>query len=324
MNRIEQAKIKLNREKICLPELAGQVTEIIAPQAEAAGLQYSVHIEKVHHPYCYGDSLRISQILINILGNAVKFTLRGGTVRFSVEELSSALEGRRARYRFTVSDTGIGMSDETLAHLFEPFTRSSAVSRVEGSGLGLSIVKGLMDLMEGEIFVQSELEKGSTFIVEWESEIASAPEMAEIKSPEEPAGQPLAGKRFLVAEDNEINAEILCEILRMYGAESEVKGNGAEAVKAFFAAVPGTYDGIVMDIQMPEMDGYEAARIIRANGRSDTGTIPIIAMTANAFEEDIRTALEAGMNAHVAKPIDIGVLLAALKAVLAGRNKPGT
>ncbi|WP_138310131.1 MULTISPECIES: PAS domain-containing hybrid sensor histidine kinase/response regulator [unclassified Clostridium] len=340
MSRIEQAKIQLNRERICLPDLAAQATEIIAPQAEAAGLQYEARISGMRNPCCCGDALRTSQILINILGNAVKFTPKGGSVHFSVEEIPSVKGKQWVRYRFTVSDTGIGMSEETLAHLFEPFTRSRAVSRVEGSGLGLSIVKGLVDLMGGTISVQSELEKGSTFIVELEGKIAAAPEAAEIRKPEEPSGQPFAGKRFLVAEDNEINAEILCEILRMYGAESEVKENGALTVQAFFAAEPGTYDAILMDIQMPEMDGYQAARAIRggagsdaeavragagtyaaaesgAAARADAGTIPIIAMTANAFAEDIHAAMEAGMDAHIAKPIDIGILRETLKTALA-------
>lgn len=323
MSRIEQAKIRLNRERICLRELAAQVTEIIAPQADAGGIQYDIETGGITNPYFYGDALRTSQILINILGNAVKFTPRGGAVRFFVEEIPAAKGSDWARYRFTVSDTGIGMSEETQVHLFEPFARSSTVSRVEGSGLGLSIVKGLVELMEGEISVRSELGKGSVFQVELECEISSAEETK--KEPDEqhmekPEGQTLMGYRFLVAEDNEINAEILCEILRMYGAESDVEENGAQAVERFFAAAPETYDAVLMDIQMPKMNGYEAARTIRANERNDAKTIPIIAMTANAFEEDIRAALQAGMNAHIAKPVDIGVLLTELNQVLAGRS----
>ncbi|MEQ2679925.1 PAS domain-containing protein [Enterocloster citroniae] len=323
MSRIEQAKIRLNRERICLPKLAGQVSEIIETQADEAGLRYVVRIGRIHTPYFYGDALRISQILINILGNAVKFTPTGGTIGFSVEELSSAKGKHQACYRFTVSDTGIGMSGETQAQLFEPFIRSNAVSRVEGSGLGLSIVKGLVDLMNGTISVQSELGKGSVFTVELESEAAPAPEDEGIETEklEEPAGRPFAGCRFLAAEDNELNAEILCEILRMYGARSEVKGNGIQVVDAFFAAAPGTYDAILMDIQMPEMNGYEATRAIRSADRTDAGTIPIIAMTANAFEEDIRAAMEAGMDAHIAKPVDIEVLKTTLGKTLAGSRE---
>ena len=253
--------------------------------------------------------------MINILGNAVKFTPSGGTVRLSVEELPAQGDMHWARYRFTTSDTGIGMANDIQAHLFEPFVRSNAVSRVEGSGLGLSIVKGLVDLMEGIIEVQSAPGMGSTFLVELTCEITPADERRAAPEPQPSGGIEeglFAGRRFLIAEDNAINSEIICEILQMCGAETVVRGNGVLAVEAFCAAVPGTYDAILMDIQMPEMDGYAAARTIRSNKRPDAKTIPIIAMTANAFEEDVEAALEAGMDAHIAKPVDIGVLWATL------------
>ena len=202
------------------------------------------------------------------------------------------------------------MEEETLAHLFEPFVRSRVVSRVEGTGLGLSIVKGLVDLMGGSITVQSELEKGTVFIIELKGEIVSSGHSQLAPEPPSEAVKDdlFSGRRFLIAEDNAINAEIISELLRMWGAQIEVKGDGALAVEAFCAAAPGTYDAILMDIQMPEMDGYEAARTIRANRRPDAGTIPIIAMTANAFEQDVKAAMEAGMNAHIAKPLDVNVL----------------
>lgn len=315
MNRIEGAKITLNREKIYLPDLVKQIGAIIAPQADRAGLQYDIQLSEIKHPFIYGDALRISQILINILGNAVKFTPSGGTVRLSVEELPAQGDMHWARYRFTTSDTGIGMANDIQAHLFEPFVRSNAVSRVEGSGLGLSIVKGLVDLMEGIIEVQSAPGMGSTFLVELTCEITPADERRAAPEPQPSGGIEeglFAGRRFLIAEDNAINSEIICEILQMCGAETVVRGNGVLAVEAFCAAVPGTYDAILMDIQMPEMDGYAAARTIRSNKRPDAKTIPIIAMTANAFEEDVEAALEAGMDAHIAKPVDIGVLWATL------------
>ncbi len=222
MNRIESAKITLNRERIYLPDLVKQVGEIIMPQADQAGLQYDIRLGRIRNPYFYGDILRITQILINILGNAVKFTPRGGTVRFMVDELPAAEKSQWACYRFTISDTGIGMEEETLTHLFEPFVRSRAVSRMEGSGLGLSIVKGLVDLMEGHISVQSEPNKGTAFQVELKVE--TAPEGTSQLTPElQPLdkidGHLFLGRRFLVAEDNEINAEIVCEILGMCGAK---------------------------------------------------------------------------------------------------------
>ena len=307
MNRIEQTKITLNREQICLPDLVKQVGEIIAPQADQAGLQYDFQLNEIQNPCFYGDTLRISQILINILGNAVKFTPQGGTVQFLVEEIPLAAEGKWGRYRFTISDTGIGMAEETQAHLFEPFVRSRAASRVEGSGLGLSIVKGLIDLMEGQIEVQSELGQGSTFLIELNGEIVPFGEWQSAPKPQPLNGieaDLFAGCRYLVAEDNDINAEIICEILKMCGAEAQVRKNGALAVEAFRAESPGTYDAILMDIQMPVMDGYEAARTIRADSRPDAKDIPIIAMTANAFAADVKAALSAGMDAHLSKPIE--------------------
>lgn len=315
MNRIERSRIKLNQEQLYLPDLIKQVGEIIMPQAEQAGLQYDIQIGVIPNPYFYGDALRISQILINLLGNAVKFTPRGGSVHLEVNELPPAETPRWIRYQFTISDTGIGMGEDTLAHLFEPFVRGSAVSRVEGSGLGLSIVKGLVELMEGKICVRSKPGEGTSFQIELKVKAASA----DVGQTE--CGQSLlapvnatlfSGRRFLVAEDNGINAEIISEILRMYGAKTEVRGNGALTVQAFLSAAPGTFDAILMDIQMPEMDGYEATQIIRSNKRPDAKTIPIIAMTANAFEEDVEAALEAGMDAHIAKPVDIGILCSTL------------
>lgn len=319
MNRIERAQITLNKENIYLPGLVRQVGEIIEPQAERAGLLYDIQLGEIRNSFFYGDTLRISQILINILGNAVKFTPRGGTVRFLVEEITGEAEPQWACYRFTVSDTGIGMTEDTLAHLFEPFVRSRAVSRVEGSGLGLSIVKGLVDLMQGTVSVQSEPEKGTVFLVELKGRVVSSGDIvsaAEQQLPETAGADLFWGRRFLVAEDNEINAEILCEILRMCGAETDVKGDGALAVEAFRTAAPGTYDAILMDIQMPVMDGYEAARTIRADSRPDAGAIPIIAMTANAFDQDVEAAMEAGMDAHIAKPLDVNLLYERLARIL--------
>lgn len=315
MNRIERAQITLNREKIYLPDLVKQIGAIIVPQAGRAGLQYDIQLCEIENPFIYGDALRISQILINILGNAVKFTPSGGTVRLSVEELPAQADMHWARYRFTISDTGVGMAKEFQDHLFEPFVRSNAVSRVEGSGLGLSIVKGLVDLMEGEIEVQSTPGKGSTFLIELKCEIPPADERRDDPESQPPGGieeNLFSGRRFLIAEDNAINSEIICEILQMCGAKTVVRSNGALAVEAFCAAVSGTYDAILMDIQMPEMDGYTATRTIRSNKRPDAKTIPIIAMTANAFKEDVEAALEAGMDAHIAKPVDIGILCSTL------------
>lgn len=205
-----------------------------------------------------------------------------------------------------------------MEHLFQPFTRSSSVSRIEGTGLGLSITKGLIELMEGTIQVDSCLGKGTTFVVELEFKKAhpdceeKAPRLDCAKTKTEL----LAGRNFLVAEDNELNSEILCELLLMHGAGSVVKEDGLQAVRAFEQSEPGTFDAILMDIQMPVMNGFEAAKAVRRLKREDAASVPIVAMTANAFAEDVQEALDAGMNEHVAKPVDMQVLCETLRKVL--------
>ena len=322
MSKIEQSKITLNHMKISMTELIEQLSAIMAPQAKAAGLAFSIRTREISHGYFYGDRLRINQILINLLSNAVKFTPKGGTVEFLAEEMEWSGKPGKTNYLFTVRDTGMGMSEEFLSHIFEPFTRST--SRIEGTGLGLSITKGLVDLMGGCITVESREGQGSVFRVELACEYADGGEEACTAEHRISVGAPekqFAGRRFLIAEDNDINAEILSELLKMSGAESVLKTDGLQAVAAFRDALPGTYDAILMDIRMPGMNGYEATGAIRKMGRPDAGRIPIIAMTANAFSEDVQAAMEAGMNAHVAKPIDVGVLKTTLTRVLGNVNK---
>ncbi len=324
MSKIERSSITLGRMKIGMPELLEQLSAIIAPQAKAQGIQFEVSGEKIQHKYFYGDSLRINQILLNILSNAVKFTPEGGKVTFLAEEVGDDPQRKSARYRFTVSDTGIGMSEEFLQRVFEPFTRSRSASQVEGTGLGLSITKGLVDLMGGRIEVDSRVCEGSTFRVELSCEYADNAEDGFPREEELFLGfetdKIFKGRRFLIAEDNAINAEILVELLAMHGAESAVKGDGRQAVEAFRDTAPGTYDAVLMDIQMPEMNGYDATRAIRALQREDAAYIPVIAMTANAFAEDIQAAREAGMTAHVAKPVDVEVLKQTLARVLSEKK----
>lgn len=317
MSKIENSKITINHMAIHMPGLIGQLAAIIEPQAKDAGIKFEIQ-SRISHKNFYGDSLRISQILINILSNAVKFTPSGGTVGFAVEESPAKQGAQWTCYRFTVTDTGIGMTQEFQQSLFEPFMRSHAAEKVEGTGLGLSITKGLVDLMGGRLTVESQVSKGSVFQVELECEIM--PEEwqnsleSEILCPKRE--KELAGKRFLVVEDNDINAEILCELLGMFGAESVLRMDGRQAVQAFEEAPPGEYDAILMDIQMPVMNGYEASAHIRQTDRPDARSIPIVAMTANAFAEDVQASLEAGMTAHVAKPIDIDILRMTLHKVL--------
>lgn len=324
MSRIEQSDMAMNRMDTSLSDLLRQAAEIIAPQAKSAGLLFDVQ-EAVSHAHFYGDSLRVNQILINLLSNAIKFTAEGGHVTLRAEELPSAWDVGNIRYLFTVSDTGSGMPEEFLSRIFEPFARSRRTARVEGNGLGLSIVKKLVDLMEGVISVESQVDKGTTFRVELEFEAAHDENSVQTEenwaqSVEDSREQAFSNRLFLVVEDNDVNAEILSELLRMQGAESVVCKDGLQAVAAFEEAAPGTYDAVLMDIQMPVMDGHEATRRIRALKRPDARTIPILAMTANAFTEDVQKSKAAGMTAHVAKPIDIDVLRSALAKALKDRS----
>lgn len=320
MSKIEGAKIHLNRMQISVFELLDQLSTIMSPQAKDSGLQLTIRTKNISHAFFYGDHLRINQILINLLSNAVKFTPEGGQVDFLTEEIPARQSSKNVRYRFSVKDTGIGMSEDFLIHLFEPFVRSDSVAKIEGTGLGLSIIKGLVDLMGGEITVQSCLGEGSVFTVELECEKAENQDkilnngtcygmgLSEDKM--------LAGCCILVAEDNAINAEITCGILDMFGAKTVVKGDGEQAVHAFQAAKPGTFDAILMDIQMPKMNGYEATTVIRKMERPDAASIPIIAMTANAFAEDVQLSLDCGMTAHVSKPVDVQTLKTVLRKTI--------
>lgn len=321
MSKIERAKVSLNVLRLSLSDVLNQLSDMLLPQAEGAGLLLRTDSRDVRHRYFYGDALRINQILINILGNAVKFTPEGGRIDFVIKEIEPVRGATHVRYRFRISDTGIGMPEAFLVHLFEPFTRSSGTERMEGSGLGLSIAKGLVELMGGKISVKSRPGQGTSFDIELEFE--RAPEQESGTNPERDAcfnEKILAGRKFLVVEDNAINAEILCELLQMYEANVVLRTDGAQAVQAFESAPPGTYDAILMDVQMPVMNGYDAARAIRRMAREDARRIPIVALTANAFTEDIQAALDAGMDAHVAKPIDMRVLWTTLGRLLWDRS----
>lgn len=321
MSKLDGAKITLNRVAISLSALENQLSSIIQPQAEASGVEFVSRLENIAHEGFYGDPLRVNQILINLLSNAVKFTPAGGKVEFCIEEIASS-RPNRARYRFVVRDNGIGMQKEFMAHMFSPFARSRRAADIEGTGLGLSISKRLVDLMEGSIRAESEPGKGTAFFVQLDFEVASDLKAEIVSAPlsAETEENIYRGRNFLVAEDSRINAEIICELLSMRGAKTQVAVNGVRAVQAFAASEAGTFDAIFMDIMMPEMNGYEATRAIRALNRPDAESIPVIAMTANAFAEDVHAAMEAGMNAHVAKPVDLDVLRAALEKTLSAKE----
>ena len=310
MARMEHGAVRLEQRQFRLKTC---VEEILAPfriQAEAQGKTLTEDF-RAGDPSLIGDPFRLQQILNNLLSNALKFTPEGGTVSLSV---SRADGGEYAKYRFVVTDTGIGMSPEFQERLFEPYAREMRFSdrRAAGTGLGMSITKSLVSLMEGEIRVESAPGEGSAFTVTLP--FAAAEEQAPPEERGGPGALSLEGLAVLLAEDNEINMEIADEMLTSQGAHVTRAWNGEEAVERFREAPPFTFDAVLLDMQMPVMDGCEAARQIRALQRPDAGTVPIIAVTANAFAEDVAATTEAGMNAHIAKPIE----LAALQRVLGG------
>ena len=315
MSQIEQSKLHMNVQVIHIDELLDQISSIMASPSKDAGLKFMVERGEIQHLYFQGDALRIKQILINILSNAFKFTMEGGNVRFRTEEIPS-YESGRVRYRFVISDTGIGMTQEFICHLFEPFCRSERVNRVEGTGLGLSITKGLVDLMGGKIRVESQLHQGTMFEIELEFAVADGKQKRSPNADECIPEESLEGRHFLLVEDNAINSEILAELLQMWGATCVLRENGLQAVEEFESSVPGTYDAILMDIQMPVMNGYEATRKIRSSSHPEAKTMVILAMTANAFAEDVQKSISAGMNGHVAKPVDMKILYNTLMALL--------
>ena len=311
MSKIESGKTVLNIGEFNLHEVINEIENAFRPQAEARQQTFIIDVPEFKYPWLMGDNVRVMQILNNILSNAVKYTPAGGMISFSVDE-----RPRKSRNYdklvFRVSDNGIGMSSEFVEHIFESFTREerSVTNAVQGTGLGMAIVKNLVDLMGGAVHVESEQGKGSTFEVTLEFKIAERAQHEADSLPEggEKCNVSLEGIKFLCAEDNELNAEILTELLHMEGAECTICGNGKFVLDEFESSKPGQYDVILMDVQMPIMNGYEATRAIRAGKNPLGATIPIFAMTANAFSEDIQRSHEAGMNGHLSKPVDLDML----------------
>ena len=310
MSRIESGKTTLNVEKMNLPQQISQLDSVIRQQAGQRRQTFTVETH-VQHENVLGDPNRLKQVLMNILSNAVKYTPNGGHIGLEIDELTHT--EHYTKYRFVVQDNGIGMSEEFQKTLFEPFTREekSGTNKVQGTGLGMAITKSIVDLMGGTIHVESTTGKGTRFEVVLEFPIdAEADTVQETQVPpeEEETASPLSGMKFLCAEDNAINAEILEMLLEANGASCTICSNGQEIVDAFASVKPGEYDMILMDVQMPVMDGLEATRRIRSGENPLGRTIPILAMTANAFLEDMQKSKEAGMDEHLSKPVDIGAL----------------
>ena len=313
MSKLESGEIALGHEPIDLNRLAAEVMTIISQRAAESGIsmENDRHSEQVSAPWVYGSPLHLRQIFLNIYTNCIKYNKPGG----SITTLFQCVEKgeKTVTYRWTISDTGIGMSEEFLGYIFDPFTqeKTDARSIYQGTGLGMAIVKGLVEQMHGSIEVGSTLGVGSTFTITIPFEIAESVE--EKSTRRNDAGQAdIRGLRLMLAEDNDLNAEIAKMLLEDAGVIVTVVGDGQQAVSLFQEKPAGTFDVILMDIMMPVMDGLTATKTIRALDRPDARTIPIIAMTANAFEEDAKKCLAAGMNAHLAKPLDIGKLIATI------------
>ena len=317
MARIESGKATLRTEVGDAQELLGALNAVFEPAVEKKRLKYNCTLD-VEHRFIICDVTKVREIILNIISNSVKYTPEGGSVTVQIKEIPWEKEGWTA-YRILVEDTGIGMGAEYLPHIFEEFTRerTSTESKVVGAGLGLPIVKALIDLMGGTIQVESERGKGSKFEVILPFEIASEEEVKDsyVKK-EEKLYNRSKEKRILLAEDNELNAEIAITILEENGFKVERAEDGCKCMELFSEKPAGYYSTILMDIQMPNMDGYTASRKIRGMEREDAKAIPIIALTANAFDEDRNKAFAAGMNGHIAKPIDVGRMVRTIGALV--------
>ena len=321
MSKIEAGKTVFKYTDFSILDFITELNTIFHSQIDEKNQTLTIIKENIRHEWVNGDQVHLMQIFSNLLSNAVKYTQEGGKIQFLVEECETK-SSVYAKYRFLVSDNGMGMSADFKDTIFDAFTRAenSMTNKIQGTGLGMAITKNLIEAMGGTIDVESELGQGSCFEVLIDLRIAedrfvSSAEQAE---KDEPAGNVLKGMRFLCAEDNELNAEILMELLKIEGAECTICENGKRVLEAFEQSAPGDYDMILMDVQMPVMNGYEATKAIRRSSHELAKTIPIIAMTANAFSEDIQHSLAAGMNAHVSKPVEMKVLEKTIRSIKSG------
>ena len=321
MSKIEAGKTVFKYTDFSILDFITELNTIFHSQIDEKNQTLTIIKENIRHEWVNGDQVHLMQIFSNLVSNAVKYTQEGGKIQFLVEECETK-SSVYAKYRFLVSDNGMGMSADFKDTIFDAFTRAenSMTNKIQGTGLGMAITKNLVEAMGGTIDVESELGQGSCFEVLIDLRIAedrfvSSAEQAE---KDEPAGNVLKGMRFLCAEDNELNAEILMELLKIEGAECTICENGKRVLEAFEQSAPGDYDMILMDVQMPVMNGYEATKAIRRSSHELAKTIPIIAMTANAFSEDIQHSLAAGMNAHVSKPVEMKVLEKTIRSIKSG------
>lgn len=311
LSKLEDGTVELSHEVIDLEEMTKEIITMIIDKANEAGIQWGFENGSSVIPYqfIYGSPVHLKQIFLNIYGNCIKYNRPGGKITTTVE--TTGEHDGMCTYCWTITDTGIGMSKDYLQHIFEPFSqeKNDARSIYQGTGVGMSIVKGLVERMNGTITVTSQEGVGTTFVIEIPFE--TAPQF-ESTPPEAGQKAAISGLKLLMAEDNDLNAEIAQMLLTDEGASVTVVGDGEQAVEMFRSNPPGTFDAVLMDIMMPVMDGLTATRTIRSLDREDAASIPIIAMTANAFQEDAQKCLEAGMNAHLAKPLDMNRITSTL------------
>ena len=321
MSKIEAGKTVFKYTDFSILDFITELNTIFHSQIDEKNQTLTIIKENIRHEWVNGDQVHLMQIFSNLVSNAVKYTQEGGKIQFLVEECETK-SSVYAKYRFLVSDNGMGMSADFKDTIFDAFTRaeSSLTNKIQGTGLGMAITKNLVEAMGGTIDVDSELGQGSCFEVLMDLKIAEdrTVALAAQEETDEQDGNILQGMRFLCAEDNELNAEILTELLKIEGAECTICENGEEILKAFEQSAPGDYDMILMDVQMPVMNGYEATKAIRRSSHELAKKIPIIAMTANAFSEDIQHSLAAGMNAHVSKPVEMKVLEKTIRSIKSG------
>ena len=321
MSKIEAGKTVFKYTDFSILDFITELNTIFHSQIDEKNQTLTIIKENIRHEWVNGDQVHLMQIFSNLVSNAVKYTQEGGKIQFLVEECETK-SSVYAKYRFLVSDNGMGMSADFKDTIFDAFTRaeSSLTNKIQGTGLGMAITKNLVEAMGGTIDVESELGQGSCFEVLMDLKIAEdrTVALAAQEETDEQDGNILQGMKFLCAEDNELNAEILIELLKIEGAECTICENGEEILKAFEQSAPGDYDMILMDVQMPVMNGYEATRAIRRSSHKLAKTIPIIAMTANAFSEDIQHSLAAGMNAHISKPVDMMLLEKTIRSIKSG------
>jgi signal transduction histidine kinase/BarA-like signal transduction histidine kinase len=324
MSRIESGRMHLEQTRCNLAEMINNLSSVTIFDRKEKDLKFFMDLTGAADQVVYADRLRLNQVLLNLLSNAIKFTKPGGSIWLWVKERPGSTD-ERPIYEFGVKDTGIGMSESFIEHIFEPFERerTSTVSGIQGTGLGMSITKNIVEMMGGTIDVVSKMGEGSTFTVRIPLRTAEGPEAGqpvqqaeqEVLAETDARRSHLFGQRVLLVEDNALNREIAVDILSEAGLIVEEAEDGQIAVEKLLEKGAGYYTLVLMDIQMPVMDGYTAARTIRGFEDPELAEIPIIAMTANAFAEDREKAMEAGMNAHIAKPVDVEKLLDTIECI---------